>query len=91
MILPYWSNSSRQIAITLVCSAQRKIRQYVVELTGKGIGIEDETIRKIYGPVGLDIGAETSEEIAVSIIAEIKAVFSKRNGASLKERKCRNS
>jgi xanthine/CO dehydrogenase XdhC/CoxF family maturation factor len=34
----------------------------------------------------LDIGAETSEEIAVSIVAEIKAVLAARGGASLKEK-----
>lgn len=39
---------------------------------------------KIYGPIGLDIGAEAADEIAIAIIAEIKAVISGRSGASLK-------
>jgi len=48
--------------------------------------ISKEMMNSIYGPVGLDIGAETSEEIALSILSEIKAVFSQREGSSLKER-----
>lgn len=49
-----------------------------------GITIAESQKDKIYGPVGLDIGAETSAEIALAIIAEIKAVLSDRPGVPLK-------
>ncbi|MGB0372042.1 MAG: XdhC family protein [Opitutales bacterium] len=42
-------------------------------------GFSDEQIKRIYGPVGLDIGAQTPAEIATSIIAQI--VSAKRGGA----------
>jgi len=40
-----------------------------------------------FAPAGLDFGAETTEEIALSIIAEIQRVFAKGSGESLRERK----
>jgi xanthine dehydrogenase accessory factor len=48
-------------------------------------GISDERIQLIHAPVGLDIGSETPEEIAVSILAEILMVKNNRTGLSLKE------
>ncbi len=44
-------------------------------------------IAEVHGPVGLDIGAESPEEIAISIVAEIIATFRNREGTSLKLRK----
>lgn len=37
----------------------------------KAEGVSDEQLKKLHTPVGLDIGAETPEEIGVSILAQI--------------------
>ncbi|WMI65429.1 XdhC family protein [Aestuariibaculum sp. YM273] len=48
--------------------------------------VTDEFLDVIYGPAGIDIGSETPEEIAVSIVSEILAVNRNRETYSLRKK-----
>lgn len=50
-------------------------------------GISDETLQRVHSPMGLGLGAETPEEIAVSILAEILMLRSGGSGRPMKEPK----
>jgi xanthine dehydrogenase accessory factor len=52
-------------------------------------GVEESALERIMGPSGLDIGADTQEETALSILAEILAVRAQREGGFLKDAKKR--
>jgi xanthine dehydrogenase accessory factor len=56
------------------------------ELALAGITLTDEDRRRIHAPVGLDLGAERPEEIALAIIAEIAAAMTGAAGGSLRAR-----
>lgn len=67
-----------------ILGPKSKLNRMFDDLHNEGIDINDQQLTRIYGPIGLDIGAETSEEIALSVVAEIKAVMSGKTGTSLK-------
>jgi len=62
---------------------KKKLDRILGELRDQGASFTEEQLASVHSPVGLDIGAETSEEIALSILSEIKAVLSGKQGLSL--------
>ena len=65
----------------------KKLERMLAELKEEGMDLTEQQLSVIHSPVGLDIGAETSEEIALSILAEIKAIFAGKLGQSLRNNK----
>lgn len=61
----------------------RRIRM-IDAIVDEGIHFSEAELEKMYSPVGLDIGADTSEEIAISILAEIIAIRNGHDGGFLK-------
>jgi xanthine/CO dehydrogenase XdhC/CoxF family maturation factor len=67
-----------------VLGPKKKLQKMLDEIKTDGMLITDQMLSKIYGPTGLEIGAETAPEIATSIIAEIQAVLNNKEGKMLK-------
>ncbi|MBO0727138.1 MAG: XdhC family protein, partial [Blastocatellia bacterium] len=52
----------------------------------KESGVDEQALERVRVPAGLDIGAQTAPEIALSILAEAFAVKAARQGAPMRER-----
>lgn len=66
---------------------RRRTEQLLEEVNRDGALMTPEKLKKLYAPVGLDIGADTPEAIALSIIGEIQSVLTNRKGGHLRKRK----
>ena len=64
---------------------KKKRERILNELKEGGNSFTDQQLSVLHSPVGLDIGAETSEEIALSILSEIKAMFANKDLQSLRK------
>lgn len=64
---------------------KKKRERILNELKDEGISFTDQQLSVLHSPVGLDIGAETSEEIALSILSELKAMFANKDVQSLRK------
>jgi xanthine dehydrogenase accessory factor len=65
---------------------KKKLQRMLDELMEEGTIATAEELQSVYGPTGLDIGSETSQEIALSILAEIQAVLQQREGKPLRDK-----
>ncbi|MCO5947782.1 XdhC family protein [Mucilaginibacter flavidus] len=66
---------------------KKRLQRMLDELKEEGINVTNDQLESIFGPAGIDIGSENSDEIALSIIAEIQAVLNKKTINSLRDKK----
>lgn len=62
--------------------SKRKVHRVYEEVGLRGI--DPKAFEQVHAPIGLDIGADSPEEIAISVIAEILAVLRGQSGKSMK-------
>ncbi len=71
---------SRQVAYLGVLGSRHKAKRLYGALS-----LERGQLSRLFCPIGLDIGAQTPQEIAVSVIAEILGHINERSGCNLKK------
>lgn len=72
MVLKELINSN--VGYVGLLGSRRKVAEFIKKLVAEGVP-EKRILKKLSAPTGVDIGAETPEEVSVSIIAEIIAKF----------------
>lgn len=70
-----------------ILGPRKRFDKMLSEFKEDGIELGSDRMDTIHSPIGLDIGAETPDEIALSIVSEIKSRFSSRSGGFLKYRR----
>lgn len=69
-----------------ILGPRKRFDKMLAEYTKEGIQMSGDDLHRIHSPIGLDIGAEAPDEIALSIVAEIQGKFASRSGGFLKYR-----
>jgi len=69
-----------------VLGPKRRTSRLLADLAARGSVPSEAQLARLYGPVGLDIGAETPNEVALAIVAEMKAVLAGRRGGPSRQR-----
>jgi xanthine/CO dehydrogenase XdhC/CoxF family maturation factor len=65
---------------------RNRTEKIIREIEADGVQIDDARRAQIFGPVGLDIGSETPDEIALAALGEVLAVSRGRPGGFLRAR-----
>ena len=77
----------RKIPYIGMLGPKKRFLKMQEDLNELGETINLDELPNLFAPVGIDIGAESPEEIALSVASEIIAVFRERNGGFLRQRK----
>ena len=69
-----------------ILGPRKRFDKMLAEFSKEDITLSSKDMHRVHSPIGLDIGAEAPDEIAISIVAEIQSKFANRSGGFLKYR-----
>jgi xanthine/CO dehydrogenase XdhC/CoxF family maturation factor len=65
---------------------RKRAERILSDLAADGFAVTPEMRARLHAPVGLDLGANNAEEVALAILAEMLAVLAGRDAHPLRER-----
>jgi xanthine/CO dehydrogenase XdhC/CoxF family maturation factor len=77
---------TRPLAYVGLLGPKKRAEKILSDLAEKGTTISPEQRARLHAPVGLDLGADSPEQVALSMLAEMQAALTGRNGRPLRER-----
>jgi xanthine dehydrogenase accessory factor len=77
---------SRPLAYLGLLGPKKRAERILADLEKSGMSLDAEQRARLHAPVGLDLGADSPEQVALSILAEMQATLQGRNARPLRER-----
>ncbi len=77
---------TRPLAYTGLLGPRKRAEKILDDLAAAGVAVSPELRARLHAPVGLDLGADSPEQVALSIVAEIQATLARRNAQPLRNR-----
>lgn len=76
----------RPLAYLGLLGPKKRAERILADLEREGLAIAPAQRERLHAPVGLDLGADTPEQVALAIIAEMQAVLAGRDARPLRNR-----
>ncbi len=77
---------SRPLAYVGLLGPRKRAEKILTDLETQGANVTREVRQRLHAPVGLDLGADAPEQVALAILAEMQATLAGRNAKPLRER-----
>lgn len=76
----------RPLAYLGLLGPRKRAEKILADLEKRGTTVTSDQRARLHAPVGLDLGADSPEQVALSIVAEIQASLTRRDGRPLRHR-----
>ena len=77
---------ARPLAYLGLLGPKKRAEKILTDLEKSGVAVSAAQRTQLHAPVGLDLGADSPEQVALSILAEMQAALGGRDARPLRER-----